>query len=59
MFFTINSSNEITATKGSSEDNNVLGTILAYKDHPDKWDYVFTYIVDESLKAVYVIKTNN
>ena len=59
MFFTINSSNEITATKGSGEDNNVLGTILSYKDHPDKWDYVFTYIVDESLKAVYVIKTNN
>lgn len=59
MFFTINSSNEITATKGSGEDNNVLGTILSYKDHPDKWDYVYTYIVDESLKAVYVIKTNN
>lgn len=59
MFYTINSSNEITVTKGSTEDNNILGAILSYEDHSDKCDYVYTYIVDKKLKAVYIIKTNN
>ncbi len=57
MFYSINN-DEITVTKGVSEENDIMGTILSYKDHPDTNDFVYTYIVNESLKAVYIIKQN-
>jgi len=58
MFYTINSAGEITVTKGATEENSVMGTILSYKDYPGTNDYVYTYIVNDSLKAVYIVKAN-
>ena len=58
MFYTINSSNEITVTKGSTEEDDMMGKIFSYKDYPGTNDYVYTYIVNESLKAVYIIKVD-
>ena len=56
VFYTISSNNEITITKGISDENDVMGKILSYKDYPGTNDYVYTYIVNDSLRAVYVIK---
>lgn len=56
-FHTINDNNEIKTVKGSTDENNVLGTITTYKDTSgSKYDLVYMYIYDESLKAVYIIK---
>jgi len=58
MFYTINSSNEVTVTKGSTEEDDMMAKIFSYKDYPGTNDYVYTYIVNESLKAVYIIKVD-
>ena len=58
MFYTINSSNEITVIKGVSSDENPMGQIFSYKEYPDSNDYVYTFIINDSLKAVYIIKVD-
>lgn len=56
MFFSMNDNNVIEVTKGTTDENNIIGTILSYEEYPDSFNYIYAYIVDESLKAVYIIK---
>ncbi len=58
MFYTMSSTGEINVTKGVSEENDVMGTILPYQDYPGTNDYVYIYVINDSLKSVYVVKSN-